>query len=122
MADITVDEFRERFGEFSGVADEDVAEWIQFAYELSDVTRRATMYTAAHLIALDQSERPGGAMGRADDRGGTIVAESFGPKKLQYAQMAMTAREVFYTRTPYGRMALSLENRSPSGVIGVRIG
>ena len=57
MADITVADFRARFPEFSAVADDDVGQYIETAYILSDVSREATYYTAAHLGSLDDAER-----------------------------------------------------------------
>ena len=122
MADITIAEFRTKFPEFteSLVRDRDVGRWLETAYQLSDVAREATFFTAAHLIALDLAERTAGAIAPADERGGVILEESFGPKKLKFMQQAMDGREVWYTRTAYGRLALMLEQRAPAGVISVR--
>ena len=122
MADITVSEFRDKFPEFTTdvVTDRDATQWLETAYQLSDVTREATMFTAAHLVALDRGERVAGAVAPVDELGGVIVEEAFGPKKLKFMQQAMDGREVWYTRTAYGRLALMLEKRSPAGVISVR--
>lgn len=120
MADITVADFRARFPEFSAVADDDVGQYIETAYILSDVSREATYYTAAHLGSLDDAERSATAIAPVDDRGGTIIEESFGPKKLKFLQQAMDSREVFYTGTVYGRLALALENRAPAAIMSVR--
>ena len=120
MADITITEFKARFPEFTAVADDDVGQYIQTAYTLSDVSREATYYTAAHLGSLDLAERSATTIAPVDDRGGTIIEESFGPKKLKFLQQAMNSREVFYTGTAYGRLALALENRAPAGIMSVR--
>ena len=118
MADITVAEFRARFPEFAAESDDDVAQLIDTAYILSDVSREATLNLAAHLGTLYVGEQ---AL-VIDDRGGTIIEESFGPKKLKFLQQAMDSREVFYTGTAYGRLALALENRAPAGIMSVRNG
>ena len=112
MADITVADFRTRFPEFSAQSDDDVGQYIATAYQLSDVSKEATYYTAAHLGSLDVAERSATVIAAVDDRGGTIIEESFGPKKLKFLQQAMDSREVFYTGTAYGRLALALENRA----------
>ena len=120
MPDITVAEFRARFPEFAAESDADVGQYIDTAYILSDVSREATLHLAAHLGSLYDAERPATAIAPADDRGGTIIEESFGPKKLKFLQQAMDSREVFYTGTTYGRLALALENRAPAAIMSVR--
>ena len=120
MADITVADFRAKFGEFNAVSDADVTEYIATAYLLSDVSREATFYTAAHLGSLDAAERSATAIAMADSRGGAIIEETFGPKKLKFLQQAMDSREVWFTSSTYGRLALQLEKRSPSGILSVR--
>ena len=120
MADITVADFRTRFPEFSAQSDDDVGQYLATAYQLSDVSREATLYTAAHLGSLDDAERSATVIAAVDDRGGTIIEESFGPKKLKFLQQAMDSREVFYTGTAYGRLALALENRAPAAIMSVR--
>ena len=68
MADITVAEFRTYFPEFTTdvVTDRDATQWLETAYQLSDVTREATMFTTAHLVALDRGERVAGAVAPVD--------------------------------------------------------
>ena len=118
MADITIAEFRARFPEFAAQTDDDVAQFVETAYQLSDVSREATYQTAAHLATLYIGEQAA----VIDDRGGIIVEETWGPKKLKFLEQAMTKREVFFVRTTYGRLALMLENRSPAGIMSVRNG
>ena len=79
MADITVAEFRTRFPEFVAESDDDVGQFIQTAYILSDVSREATLNLAAHLGTLFVEE----PTRTIDDRGGTIIEESFGPREAE---------------------------------------
>ncbi len=115
MADITVAEFRETFGEFDGSSDEDIETALPVAYQLTDVSRDATLYVTAHLLALS-AEYTGGP----DGGSGVVKSERLGPKAVTYQIGAGDdERRVFFDRTSYGRMALTLEDRSPKAVMAM---
>ena len=80
MADITVADFRTRFPEFSAQSDDDVGQYLATAYQLSDVSREATLYTAAHLGSLDDAERSATVIAAVDDRAGPSSRNHSAPR------------------------------------------
>ena len=111
-------DFREMFPEF-GVADytdDVVVGWIETARAIHALSDRALIWCAAHLLALDRDE------GRETDGGaGIIQSESIGPMRLTFQTQAKDQREVFFSRTSYGRMFLQLEHRTPAMAMAVRV-
>lgn len=101
--------FRSAFPELSGRADADVSRMIDVAYQMSAVKTDATLYLAAHLLAID-AENTGGI----DGGSGEIASEtSVGGKLATYKTMAeKSGLDVFYSRTSYGRMFLAMERRT----------
>ena len=112
MADITVTEFRARFPEFAAESDDDVAQFIATAYILSDVSREATLNLAAHLGTLYVGEQ---AL-VIDDRGGTIIEESFGPKKLKFYSRRWTAARCSTLAQHTGGWRWPLRTAHPPGL------
>ena len=107
--------FRERFPEFSDLDDGRVRPMLEAAKEIHSLSIAATLYLAAHLITLDLKERAIGV----DEGAGVVISESIGPKKVTYKTQAEREGEVFFARTPYGRMFLTL--RRPATAFSVRV-
>ena len=57
--------------------------------------------------------------GAADGGSGELTAESTGPVQASYMAQAGSSREVFFTRTAYGREMIALERRSPKGQMSI---
>ena len=81
----------------------------ELALRISNVSQDAVLYLTAHLLSI-QSEDTGAPDGGA----GEVVSERTGPMDTKYLVQAETNREVFFTRTSYGRMFLILERRAPA--------
>lgn len=86
--------------------DDVVQALLDTAKSMSNFSEDATYYLAAHLLTLWNLE--GGTKAMVDDRGGIIVGETIGPKALQFKSQARDNRDVFYLRTPWGRLYLQL--------------
>ena len=100
--------FREEFPEFDDVIDQSVETWLGHAAEIHSLSKTATLYLAAHLVALDREES-----GQVVDHGaGVITSETIGPKSVTYMNQARSGDEVFFARTEYGRLFLTLERRA----------
>ena len=96
--------FRVRFPEFSGETDDRVILYLADALQIFSTCQPATLYLAAHLLALDTDYGPGGQ--GVDGGMGEIQSESIGPKSVSYKTQAAKESDTFYTTTPYGRRFL----------------
>ena len=113
---VTAAQFKARFPELvTGLSDLNITGYITLACELSAVSKNAILYLAAHLYVLEKEE----GAGEIDGGSGEITAETMGRKIYQYKTMAESGRDVFYTRTMYGRTFLALERRSPKRTLGM---
>lgn len=110
-ADLTPANVREEAPELGAVADDTLSRALAVALDIHSRSPRATVYCAAHIVSLWAEENASGPAG-VDDRGGVVVAETAGPLEAEYLPQAENEREVFFARTPYGRMFLTLERRS----------
>ena len=103
-----VPDFRAQFPELQTSPDVVIANAITTAYAMHSQVRLATLYLAAHLVVLTAEDT-----GKPDGGSGEITSEtSVGGKMVMYMQMAESGREIFYTRTSYGRTFITLERRS----------
>lgn len=102
--------FREQFPEFSpaNYTDEVVVEWLGVARDIHSLSSRATLYHAAHLLTLDQAE----PSTEVKDNAGVLTSEGVGPKRATYLTQAESERDVFFARTKYGQIFLTLERRA----------
>ena len=116
MADLTATELKQAIPPFADREDAEVNRAIELAYQLSDVSRDATLYCAAHLLAIS------GEDGDADGGSGEVEQEGLGPQAVRYKTQARRNPDVFFTRTAYGRLFLTMESRSPKAVISVWVG
>ena len=78
----------------------------------------ATLYCAAHLLALESEHT-----GKPDGGSGVVASERIGPKTISYLTQAGTGqnaddRKVFFATSSYGRRFLALEARTPRAAIG----
>ena len=99
--------FREEFPEFDDVADSAVNVWLGHAAEIHSLSETATLYLAAHLVALDGED----SVGQVDGGAGVITSETIGPKSATYMTQARSGDETFFARTQYGRLFLTIERR-----------
>ena len=111
MADVTVAEFRDRFAEFDRIDDATISFLIPQAYEMSDVSREATLYCIAHLASLE-----GERIAKPDGGSGEVVSDALGPQSRSYMSLAESNRDVFFSTSTYGRRMLTLESRSVNAV------
>ena len=108
--------FKARFPELIGdLPDTKLTSYISMACELFSSSKTGILYLTAHLVVLERHE--GGD--QMDGGSGEITSETMNRKVLQYRTMAENDRDVFYTRTIYGRMFLAFEKRSPSRTLGM---
>lgn len=98
--------FTSTFPELSFTADE-ISNALDRAYEMHSRFPTAVLYLAAHLLVIGEEHT-----GKPDGGSGEVTAEtSVGSKRAEYAAMAESGREAFFTRTSYGRHFLALEKR-----------
>lgn len=92
-------------GEFSGVADAVVDDYIAFAEQLTDrdyfgdLADRAVTYLAAHLLSLDTQG--------SDASGGGVASKTAGSLSVSYGSVKQEGPS-FYMSTGYGRTYLGL--------------
>ena len=110
--DLTVAEVRERFLDYASMSDAVVSYLIAESYEITDVSRSATLYCVGHLLAIHPEQS-----GKADGGSGELMSEKEGELVRSYKTQACDEREVFFSTTAYGRRVLALENRSPGAVM-----
>ena len=89
---------------------------IDQAYLLSDTSEAATYAVIAHLIVL-----AGANAAHMDGGAGEIVTENVGGLSQTIMVQARNNRESFFSTTPYGRLALQLENRTPSVALSMHV-
>lgn len=119
MATVTLAEFRTRFPEFSTTGDAQVNRRLAEAQEIHNLRATATYYCCAHLLALDEvrtAQQADTDLDKVDDGAGEVQSEGAGPSQTLYRTMAEEGREVFFTRTDYGREFLTQEKRTPAYV------
>lgn len=113
----TLDAFRGEFPEFSTTVDAEVEAALDEAYQLHAIKPLATLYCAAHLLAVGPE-----ATGSPDGGSGVVMSESIGPRRVAYlTQAGDDERKVFYATSSYGRRFLNLESRTPRFVIAARV-
>ena len=115
---LTAARFKTKFGAdlYGDLTDSQITSFIEIACEIGgDIGYNALCYLTAHLIVLENKER----QDEVDGGSGEVTSESFGGKSLGYQSMASDQRDVFFTRTYYGRMYLQLQRRSPVRAIGM---
>ena len=117
MAEATLKGFREQFPEFptNKVEDSAIERVLEEALELHSLSKRATLFCAAHLLTLE-TDRAAGL-----NRRGEIASGGAGPLRASYRTQADNGWEAFFTRTEYGRRFLILEQRTPGFAIGARV-
>ena len=119
MAAPTLEDFRARFPELSSTADALVEVTIDDARDIHDRRSLATLYCAAHLIALIPEQT-----GQVDGGSGVVASEGIGPQRVSYITQATgddNARKAFFATTFYGRRFLLEEGRNPRTAIGATV-
>ena len=123
----TVTAFRDQFPKtrhFPEVDDADIESALDEAKLIHSVRVLATLYCAAHLLALDQEylDAQGQPVTDPDGGAGVVVSEMIGPRRIDYiTQAGDDERKAFFVTTTYGRRFLNLEARTPAVGIGVRL-
>ena len=116
---VDVAAFRSRFPDplFTTASDEAVALAICDAQLLHDRDETATLYLAAHLLALDAEQT-----GAPDGGAGVVTQERIGPRTITYLTDAGDdERRAFYATTSFGRRFLALEDRNPYVGLGTLV-
>ena len=126
---VDYDAFREQFPDtlaFRNVAQADIEKALAEAMMLHAKRNLATLYCAAHLLALEH-EHYDGLRRRKDapDGGaGVIASEGIGARRISYlTQLGANSEgwKSFFATSPYGRHFLALEARTPGAMIGARV-
>ena len=117
MAVPTVTDFKSEFPEFASLTDDTITRVITRALRFHDDTKEGAIYAAAHLYSIDLEK----AANHAPDGGaGVVTKESLGPKSVEYMTTAGDdERRAFWSRTPYGREFLKIEERNPRQAFGM---
>ena len=104
-----------RFPELNITNRQQVDDASDFAIKFSSFSQLVVDFVTAHILSLEQTEKKG----PPDGGSGEVSSHSMGPYSMSFVTQARGNREVFLTRTYYGRMALALENRSPKKIISI---
>ena len=112
----TMSKARERFPELTLPSTSIFNDLADLAFRLHNKSQDAVDYLTAHLVCLQQE-----TVGNIDGGSNEVSSDGLGPLRRNYMSMASSNREVFCTRSPYGRMFLILESRLPSKVMSVKI-
>ena len=116
----TVAEFRTRFGELASeetYPDALIQNAINVAKSISTVSSEGFLYLTAHLAVVMKSEETG----ELDGGSGEVSGEMSSAQSMSYTVMAEHNRDVFFTRSSYGRTFMLLESRAPKRVVSVRV-
>ena len=120
MAAPTVAEFRAQFPDTFPAAthpDSLITTRIGEARQIHAVRKLATIYLAAHLLAVDAE-----ATGEPDGGSGVVAGEKIGPRQVSYLTQADGKPGMsFFATTSYGRRYLALVASSPRGSVGARV-
>ena len=125
MTDKTVDTylplFRQEFQELAEKPDADVGKALKLALQIHAVRQDATLYLAAHLLAMAQLQEVNKAGNIPIDGGGFIkVSESMAGQTIAFQNPDATERSALLGTTSYGRTFLLLEKGSVAA-IGARV-
>ena len=120
---LTVEDFREQFPApaFEQASVADIERSLSDANLLHSINKTATLYCAAHLLALEGEyvDELGRRADTPDGGSGVVQSEKVGPRQIQYMTMAGDdERRVFYSTTVYGRRFLAIEARVPRVAFG----
>ena len=118
----TLADFRAQFPDepFASTPDAKVQRLLNVALSLHSVNETATLYCAAHLLAL-MAEEDATSL-EPDGGAGVVEQESIGPRTVGYVTQAQgDKRRAFYATTAYGRMFLALEERTPTHAMGILV-
>ena len=112
-----LDDFRNRFSEFSKKSDNEINRALEEARFINSVNSLATLYIAAHLLIRYQ-EIAAGTLGAT----GAIKMDKVGPMQSTYTQLVKDGDiKADLAKTQYGVRALMLESRTPRSVIGAMV-
>ena len=106
---------------FPNATDADIDGALAEAELLHSIRELATLYCAAHLLALDTEnfDALDNRIDKPDGGSGIVTAETIGPRRIEYLSVAgASERDAFFASTTYGRRFLALERRSPRASIG----
>ena len=116
MTTPTIDQFRARYPEFSGVADALVtAVLAEAALEISDLWPEtkapvAMMLLAAHMLAAE-----GGANRKATASAGPVTSRKVGDVKTSYGAAASSSAASSEAETAYGRRLAQMRSDTFAG-------
>lgn len=107
----TAAEFKSKFSEFSATQDADVDSVVALAIQINSRSLEIVNYLTAHLLTLRAEDT-----GKIDGGSGEVTMEGIGPKQSSYLAQAQNNSEVFFSRSSYGRMYLTLCKSHPSAM------
>ena len=119
----TVADFRAQFPDppFETVDDARISAVLTEALDIHDVNEMATLYCAAHLLALEaeQKDAQGNPRLEPDGGAGVIEKEKVGPTDISYiTQAGDEVWRAFFATSAWGRRFLTLEDRTPRVGLG----
>lgn len=111
----TVESFRERFPQFNGTAEDQVAFALAEAKAIHNIKSLATLFLTAHILTLDAQG------GGGQNQSGEATMKRAGPVSASYITQAERGGEAFFTSTGYGKRYLNLAKHTPRAGIGAVI-
>jgi len=124
MATLTLANFRSQCPEFTPGAwpDSLVERWIDVARTIYSDNPTGIAYLTAHLLTCGREDGIiGDTVPDPDEGAGEVTSETTGRRTLNFMAMAERGREVFYTRSAYGRLFLIHTRVRPRRAIGMMV-
>ena len=115
FGEITPEGFRSRFAEFKDSPDEVIEGILPVAIDMKPVSYESLIYLVAHLIAIAKEQK-----GTPDGGSGEVKEERVGESIMKFVPQTDVegSKDTFFSRTPYGRVYLLLEERFHRRFVG----
>jgi len=112
----TAAEFKAKFPELSATEDSVIDGLIALAMTVNEQSTDIVLYLSAHFVVLEKEQT-----GDIDGGSGEVNMDMIGPRQVGYKTMASQGDDVFFSRSPYGRMYLMLSRRQAARTLAVRV-
>ena len=122
-----LEDFRAEFPEFNPTdwTDASAIRALDTALDIHRLSPKATIYCAAHNMAVRKSEISGTDVGAVDGGSGLVNSKKLGEREVRFSQGLQgltskdTQRRIEFARTSCGRTFLLLEDRATAGRVRV---
>ena len=111
---LEIADVRAEFPEFASTADSAVARAIRLASQVTNVSRDARLYCAAHFLTKFAEET-----GKQHGGSGLVEREVLDDREVWYVTTAKKEADVFFSTSAYGDTYLTLARHAPRRVVSI---